>query len=164
MSARGLLLLKRQAFAVTYRGRRISDLLKSKYMANNEGKTFFAPELYIENGIRDISFYEAAFGAKELRRFTNEDGSIHVAELSIHGALFHLHEVTAKPYFFNPVAHNGTTVTIGLFVPDVDLVITNAIKAGATLINPAQDYEYGYRQGTIKDPFGHYWQIQEKID
>jgi PhnB protein len=61
------------------------------------------------------------------------------------------------------VAHNGTTVTIGLFVPDVDLVITNAIKAGATLINPAQDYEYGYRQGTIKDPFGHYWQIQKVI-
>jgi PhnB protein len=38
-----------------------------------------------------------------------------------------------------------------------------AIKAGATEIRQAQDYEYGYRQGTIKDPFGHYWQIQKKI-
>jgi PhnB protein len=87
-----------------------------------------------------------------------------VAELSIHGALFHLHEITAKPYFLDPVTQNGTTVTIGLFVPDVDMVINSAIKAGATLIEPAQDYDYGYRQGTIRDPFGHYWQIQKKID
>jgi uncharacterized glyoxalase superfamily protein PhnB len=55
-------------------------------------KTSFAPQLFIKNGIKDISFYEKAFGAVELRRFSNEDGSIHVAELSINGALFHLHE------------------------------------------------------------------------
>lgn len=133
-------------------------------MSNNEIIPFFAPELFISNGVKDISFYEAAFGATELRRFSNEDGSIHVAELSIHGALFHLHEITAKSYFLDPVTQNGTTVTIGLFVPDVDMVINSAIKAGATLIESAQDYDYGYRQGTIRDPFGHYWQIQKKID
>jgi PhnB protein len=132
-------------------------------MENNSSKTFFAPELFINNGIKDISFYEAAFGAIELRRFSNDDGSIHVAELSINGALFHLHETTAKPYLFSPSANNGTTVCIGLFVPDVDAVMNKAIKAGAIEVHPAQDYDYGYRQGTIKDPFGHYWQIQKKI-
>jgi PhnB protein len=25
------------------------------------------------------------------------------------------------------------------------------------------DHDYGYRQGMVKDPFGHYWQIQKKI-
>jgi len=49
-------------------------------------KPFFAPQLYIKNGIRDISFYTKAFGAIELRRFSNDDGSIHVAELSINGS------------------------------------------------------------------------------
>jgi PhnB protein len=132
-------------------------------MSNKDHKPFFAPELFIDNGVKDISFYEAAFGAVELRRFANDDGSIHVAELSIEGAMFHVHEVTAKPYFFNPAAHNGTTVTIGLFVTDVNAVMRRAIKSGAMEINPAQDYEYGYRQGTIKDPFGHYWQIQSVI-
>jgi len=126
-------------------------------------KTFFAPELFINNGVKDISFYKNAFGATELRRFSNDDGSIHVAELSIDGALFHLHEITAKNYFFSPDKNNGTTVCIGLFVPDVDKVMNQAIEAGAIEVNAAQDYEYGYRQGTIKDPFGHYWQIQKKI-
>jgi PhnB protein len=133
-------------------------------MSNQDNKPFFAPELFINNGIKDISFYEAAFGAVELRRFANDDGSIHVAELSIEGALFHLHETTAKEYFFAPGQYNGTTVCIGLFVKDVNAIMSRAIRAGAREINPARDYDYGYRQGTIKDPFGHYWQIQSIIN
>ncbi len=132
-------------------------------MAIKDRETFFAPELFINNGVKDISFYEKAFGATEQLRFSNDDGSIHVAELSIDGAIFHVHEITAKRYLFSPDTYDGTTVRVGLFVPDVDEVIDKAIKAGATEINPAQDYEYGYRQGIIKDPFGHYWQIQKRI-
>jgi PhnB protein len=131
-------------------------------MAQNN-KTFFAPELFINNGVKDISFYERAFEATEQMRFSNDDVSIHFVELSIDGAIFHIHEITDKQYFFSPDKNNGTTICIGLFVNNVDEVINKAIKAGATEINPARDYEYGYRQGTIKDPFGHYWQIQKKI-
>ena len=132
-------------------------------MITKDRETFFAPELFINNGVQDISFYKNAFGASERLRFSNDDGSIHVVELSIDGAIFHIHEITAKQYFFSPDKNNGTTICIGLFVSDVDEVMSNAIRAGAVEINPAQDYEYGYRQGTIKDPFGHYWQIQKKI-
>ncbi len=124
--------------------------------------TFFAPELYIPNGVRDISFYKHAFGATENLCFTNEDGSIHVAELCIDGAIFHVHEITSDK-FFTPEKYKGCTTCIGLFVADVDQVINRAIMAGAAEIDPAQDYDYGYRQGTIQDPFGHYWQIQKKL-
>lgn len=131
-------------------------------MATQNGDTFFAPELYIDNGVKDISFYKEAFDAVENLCFRNDDGSIHVAELSIDGAIFHIHEVTSS-MFFSPGKNNGCTCCIGLFVTDVDAVIQQALSAGATEISPAQDYDYGYRQGTIKDPFGHYWQIQKKI-
>jgi PhnB protein len=124
--------------------------------------TSFAPELYIPNGVSDISFYKNAFKATENLCFKNEDGSIHVAELSIDGAIFHVHEITSAK-FFTPGAHDGCTCCIGLFVADVDLVMQQAIAAGATEISPATNYEYGYRQGMITDPFGHYWQIQKKI-
>ena len=132
-------------------------------MTTTDSKTFFAPELFINNGIKDISFYENAFGASEQLRFSNDDGSIHVAELSIDGSDISCARNNSRPYFFSPDKNNGTTVRIGLFVPDVDEVISKAIEAGAIEISPAQDYEYGYRQGIIKDPFGHYWQIQKKI-
>lgn len=132
-------------------------------MSTKNNQPFFAPELFIDNGVKDISFYKKAFGAIETMRFSNEDGSIHVAELSIDGAIFHLHEITDKLDFLSPGKHKSTTVCIGLFVSDVDKIIKTAIEAGASEIRPAQDYDYGYRQGTIKDPFGHLWQIQKKI-
>ena len=59
-------------------------------------KSHFAPQLYIKGGITDISFYEKAFGAIELRRWTNDDASIHVAELSIDGAIFHVWMIEMK--------------------------------------------------------------------
>lgn len=126
-------------------------------------KTSFAPQLYIKSGVTDIDFYAKAFGAIELRRWTNDDGSVHVAELSIDGALFHLHEESIKSGLFSPEMQNGTTAVIGLFVSDVDAFMKRAIAAGATEISPAQDYDYGYRQGEVKDPFGHVWMIEMKI-
>ena len=129
----------------------------------NASKYFFAPQLYIRNGVRDVGFYIKAFGAVELRRFSNDDGSIHVSELSIGGALFHLHEETKNPGMFSPEKYNGTTALIGLFVPDVDEVMNRAIAEGATVLSPAQDYDYGYRQGEIMDSFGHCWMIEKKI-
>lgn len=131
-------------------------------MANEKSSTFFAPQLMIDNGVKDILFYADAFGATENLCFRNDDGSIHVAELSINGAIFHLHEVT-KSHFFAPGKYNGTTAIIGLFVDDVPDVMNKAIKAGATEISSTKDYEYGYRQGEIKDPFGHHWLIEKKI-
>jgi len=77
--------------------------------------------------------------------------------------LFHLHEEVSRVNQFSPEKVNGTTVLIGLFVPDVDAVMNNAIAAGATILSPAQTYDYGYRQGEIQDPFGHHWMIEMKI-
>jgi PhnB protein len=132
-------------------------------MATESKYPFFAPQLFINNGVTDISFYKNAFGAVERLRLDNDDGSVHVAEFSINGAIFHVHEVTSNSSFFSPENHNGCTTLIGLFVEDVQEVMTRAINAGATEIKPSKDYEYGYRQGEIKDPFGHHWMIEKKI-
>ena len=131
---------------------------------NKINSTFFAPQLYFKSGVRDIEFYTQAFGAIELRRWTNDDGTLHVAELSIDGALFHLHEEVQRAGVFEPGKYKGTTVTIELFVQDVDACMNRAKTAGAIEVSPAQDYDYGYRQGEIKDPFGHHWMIEMKIN
>jgi len=41
--------------------------------------------------------------------------------------------------------------------------MNKAIEAGGTLASPVQDFEYGFRQGEITDPFGHRWQIQKDL-
>ncbi len=125
-----------------------------------DDKTHFAPELHIPKGTMEIEFYKK-FGATENFCFRNEDGSIHVAELEINGAIFHVHETMRDA--LEPKSANGVTSVIGLFVPDVEEIMNKAILAGATQINPTTDHDYGYRQGMFKDPFGHHWQIQKKI-
>jgi len=119
--------------------------------------------LAISSGTMDIDFYKHAFGAIELRRWSNDDGSVHVAELEIEGALFHLHEENPGKGSFSPLRHKGVSTTIGLMVADVDAFMARAIAAGARELSPAQSYDYGYRQGEIEDLFGHRWLIQMKI-
>lgn len=123
----------------------------------------FAPQLYIKSGVTNIDFYAKALGAIELRRWNNADGTIHVAELSILGAVFHLHEESPKTGTFSPEKQEAVNAVIGLFVPDVDSFMSSAVDAGALVISPAQDYDYGYRQGEVRDPFGHIWMFQMKI-
>jgi PhnB protein len=96
-------------------------------------------------------------------RLHNDDGSIHVAELTINDALFHLHEATEFSTNVSPEKYGTSTVTIGLMTEDVHAVFNQAVSAGATVINPVTDFEYGYRQGDLRDPFGHHWCIQCRI-
>ncbi len=131
-------------------------------MTNSKNTTHFAPELHIPNGTLNIDFY-TKFGARENFCFRNDDGSIHVAELEIDGAVFHLHETMHWFDAMEPVSGKGVTAVIGLFVDDVQEVFDRAIEAGAKEIQPVTDHDYGYRQGMFKDPFGHYWQIQKRI-
>jgi PhnB protein len=126
-------------------------------------QTTFVPMLAIKKGTMEIGFYEKAFGAIEHRRWSNDDGSIHVAELSIDGALFHFHEEKPEAGIFNPAKYNGVTAKIGLMVNDVDTLMKRAIEAGAKEISPAQDYDYDYRQGELIDPLGHHWLIEKRI-
>jgi uncharacterized glyoxalase superfamily protein PhnB len=71
-------------------------------MGQSDHTAHFAPELFISKGVEDISFYEKAFEANERMRFSNDDDSIHVVELFIDGAVFHIREITDKQYFFSP--------------------------------------------------------------
>ncbi len=127
-------------------------------------KTRFATMLLHKNGVAAIEFYKNAFGAIELRRFSNPDGSVHVAELSIDGAMFHIREESTERGNFDPATINGVTTLIELWVDDPIAVMTNAVAAGAKEIQPVKDHpETGYREGSLIDPFGHRWQLIRPI-
>lgn len=125
--------------------------------------TFFAPHLYVRTVRQAMEFYQHAFKAVVLRQWDNDDGSVHVAEMEIAGAMFHLHQEVERNHQLSPETVRATTSLIGLFVADPDTVMQQGATAGGIVTNPMQDYDYGYRQGTLTDPFGHQWLIQKKI-
>jgi PhnB protein len=127
------------------------------------GRTFFAPHLSLRNVLAGMEFYKKAFGAIELRRWSNDDGSVHVGEMEIDGALFHMHEESPNSNQLSPETVKATTLVIGTFTANPDALFKRAMDAGAKVSSPMQDFEYGYRQGIVADPFGHQWLIQKKI-
>ena len=119
------------------------------------------PMLYMNNLAAAIEFYKNAFGATVLRQVENSDGTVHVAEMFIGTRLFRMHEEVSRDSEVSPMTVSATTVVIGLLVDDPDEIAKRAVAAGAKELSPMQDYDYGYRQGTFADPFGHHWMLEK---
>ena len=64
----------------------------------------------------------------------------------------------------SPSTLGGTTVTMHLYVPDVDALFIRAVNAGATVVMPVADQFWGDRYGILRDPFGHRWSIASRIE
>jgi uncharacterized glyoxalase superfamily protein PhnB len=50
-----------------------------------------------------------------------------------------------------------------LKVEDVAAVVGRAAARGAQLVDPPRDWEYGERQATLTDPFGHQWILNQTL-
>jgi len=121
------------------------------------------PMLYMKDLSAAIEFYKKAFGAEERWRIEHE-GNVHVAEMFIPSLLFRMHEEVKRDNELSPSTLNATSIVIGLLVKDPDELAARAVAAGAIELSPVQEFDYGYRQGTIKDPFGHHWCLERMDD
>jgi len=50
-----------------------------------------------------------------------------------------------------------------LKVEDVQALAAAAVERGATLVEAPHDWEYGERQATLDDPFGHQWVLNQTL-
>jgi PhnB protein len=126
------------------------------------GKAVIVPTLAVKNGSKAIAFYQEAFGAVVLMSNTDPDGSV-VAEMALRGARFVVADESEEHGNLSPQSLNGTPVRIGLEVTDPDELFDRAVTAGATVVYPVADQDYGYRLGHLSDPFGHHWEIFKPI-
>jgi PhnB protein len=125
-------------------------------------KAVIVPTLAVKSGSKAIVFYQQAFGAVVLMSNTDPDGSV-VAEMALRGARFVVADESIEHGNLSPQSLNGTPVRIGLEVTDPDEVFERAVMAGATVVYPVADQDYGYRLGHLSDPFGHHWEIFKPI-
>jgi PhnB protein len=130
--------------------------------SSQHNSSVLVPTLYISDLDSAIDFYKRAFFAVERWRIDHR-GRTHVAELAAAGIVFRLHDEVNHDGNLGPLALKGTSTVIGLLVPNPDEIFSNAVASGATVLSPMKDFEYGYRQGTFRDPFGHHWCL-EKFD
>ncbi len=124
----------------------------------------FSPYITVHDASKAIAFYNAAFGATERFRLADaSSGKIGHAELDLQGSLLMLSDENPA-WNKSPQTLGGTPVKFCLMVENADAAIEKAVVAGATPLMPAGDQFYGFRSGSVRDPFGHEWMLQHEIE
>ncbi|MBW8782710.1 MAG: VOC family protein [Verrucomicrobia bacterium] len=123
------------------------------------------PYLSVRDAALAIDFYQAAFGAtKRYWLVDSKSGKVVHAELLILGSLIMLAEENPQWGNKSPATLGGTPITFCLMVDNADAALSRAAEAGATVLMPAADQFYGFRSGSVRDPFGHQWMLQHEIE
>lgn len=122
------------------------------------------PYLRVKNTPGAIEFYRAAFGASEKFRLTEPSGRVGHAELDFGGTTIMVSDEYPEFGCVGPQTIGGTSFSIHLHVDNADVVIAQAVAAGATLVREPTDAFYGERSGTVRDPFGHEWLIGHEVE
>lgn len=120
------------------------------------------PHIMVDDAAAAIDFYRRAFGAREDFRIDAPGGGILHAEITIGGSALMLGDASVDEAeaasFASPAAlGGGTSVTLHVFVPDVDGLAERARAAGAEILQPPTDMFHGDRTVILKDPSGHIW-------
>ena len=117
------------------------------------------PYLIVNNAAAAIDFYKKAFNAVEIMRFPGPGGRIMHAEVKIGDSPVMLADEMPEEGYVGPQARGGSSVSLHLYVDNVDAYFAQAVAAGATIRRAVEDQFYGDRSGTLADPFGHIWSI-----
>jgi PhnB protein len=129
-----------------------------------EGYHALTPYLLIDGAAEAIEFYKRAFGATERGRMDMPDGKVAHAELEIGDSVLMLGDPSDQSSLKPPRQLGASTVGIFVYVGDVDAVFQQAIDTGGTVVRPLEDQFWGDRYGTVRDPFGHEWQLATRIE
>ena len=117
-----------------------------------EGYHSVTPYLTVRGAAKVIEFLKQAFGAKlSHEAIKRPDGSIMHAQVIIGDSRIMIAEE-------NEMAR-ATISTLYLYVPNVDSVYQQAVKAGGAKVMEPMDMFYGDRSGGVKDPSGNSWFI-----
>jgi PhnB protein len=129
-----------------------------------EGYHSVTPYLSIKDAARALEFYKQAFSAKEVMRMNGPDGRVSHAEIKIGDSIIMIAEENPQNELRSPQTLNGSTVSIFLYLDDVDPIFNKALSAGAKQIMPLADQFWGDRYGRLTDPFGHSWSLAQHIE
>jgi PhnB protein len=121
-----------------------------------EGASTVTPWIISRDTARLLDFMQQAFGAQELSRLSNADGTITHAEVKIGDSIVGAFD-----------AREGwpdTPCFLRLYVEDADAVYQQALSAGAISVTEMTSLVWGDRGGRVRDPLGNIWWIQTRVE
>jgi len=124
-----------------------------------KGYSTITPYLVIKGAAKAIDYYKKVFGATVVVRMDGPDGRVGHAELQIGDSRIMLADENPQMGYRSAESIGASPVSLYVYLPDCDKVVTKAAAEGAKILKPVADQFYGDRSGFIQDPFGHLWGI-----
>ena len=121
-----------------------------------EGHHTVTPYLVVDGADQLIRFVEQSFGAEELVRMDNPDGSVMHAMVRIGDSNVMLGDASGE--------YKAQPAMLHLYVENADTVYERALQAGASSLKTPTDEFYGDRMGAVLDPLGNQWWIATHIE
>jgi uncharacterized glyoxalase superfamily protein PhnB len=122
------------------------------------------PYLSCRDAAAAIAWYQDVFDAQMVGEpIIMDDGRVGHCELRVGDSVFMLAGEFPEEQHLSPETLGGSTVSLMVHVPDSDATYARAVARGATALRPIA-VNYGARQGTIRDPFGHRWFVATAVE
>jgi uncharacterized glyoxalase superfamily protein PhnB len=123
------------------------------------------PYLTVSDASRSLAFYEAAFGFKVTGQvMRNDAGAVMHAGMRL-GDTALMFAPQNPSSDMRPPASSGASdsLTLYVYVPDVDALAARAERAGARVLQRPADQFWGDRIAVFRDPDGYHWTFATNI-
>jgi uncharacterized glyoxalase superfamily protein PhnB len=115
-----------------------------------------SPYLVVDGASGTIAFLTRVFGAKELRRFSDDNGRLLHAEVRIDDTVIMIADGGEG---WPPIAGH-----VHVYVRDVDKTYRRALEAGASSVQEPVKKDDADKRGGVKDSGGTTWWIATKVE
>jgi PhnB protein len=109
------------------------------------------------------TWYATAFGAEETSRVPLPSGAVMTVALRIGESDVHVASEFPTAGIVSPLSIGGTATALQITTDDAETLWQRALDAGAEVRHPLAEQFWGELHGQLTDPFGHRWNIAEKI-
>ena len=113
------------------------------------------PVLRYRDGARAMDWLAQAFGFENRAAYPGPDGDVMHGEMAIGGGMIMLGGGGGRADPANP--WSSTPQGVYVVVDDIDAHYARAREAGAEIVIPLRDTDYGAREYSARDPEGHLW-------
>jgi PhnB protein len=117
-----------------------------------------SPYMTVRDGQASIQFYARAFGFEaygEVMR--GDDGAVQHAGMRLGDAAIMFGPEEGSMGLRAPVAGTPDSLSLYVYVPDVDALFARAQRGGAQAVQAPADQFWGDRTAVFKDPNGYHW-------
>lgn len=127
------------------------------------GATSLTPFLALTDARAALDFYCRVFGAR-LVDATEVGGVMVHGVLDFGTGLLQIGEVNPDYHLVAAPAGDDDCYSLGLYCPDVDVLVADAAAAGAVVREPAATFISGDRFASVRDPFGVRWSLMSRVE